>query len=187
MAEKLVGSKIKESDECPIDIFFIRLCELVSPYIKKYGIIPNQITLLSLIAGLSVSYALYKNKNIIAFFLWVFSYFLDCLDGYCARKYDMETKFGDYFDHFSDLVKSFAIILVILHKMNKKYRIKYLILLTLLGVLMLSHVGCQEIITDNEGSHSLNVLKSLCISPKICKTLWLRDFFNVYSIKYLIG
>ena len=71
---------------------------------------PNMITGLSLLLGISSGVSMYYDKYKLAALLNFLAYFFDCVDGHLARKFDMVTVFGDYFDHYSDLVK-FGIIL----------------------------------------------------------------------------
>jgi len=44
-----------------------------------------------------------ENQFALSAFSYLISYMFDCWDGYYARKYNMESKFGDYYDHVSDM------------------------------------------------------------------------------------
>ena len=58
-----------------------------------------------------------NNKKLIAIILLIF-YFMDCLDGHFARKYNMVTVFGDYFDHFVDILSLSLLYLILVSKIN---------------------------------------------------------------------
>ena len=62
------------------------------------------ITTVGFASSLLGSYYLY-NYKIWKFVLYTFAYLCDCMDGYMARKYKLETKFGDYYDHVTDVVQ----------------------------------------------------------------------------------
>ena len=88
-----------------IDIIYYNLADKISPLLKnnKYvKITPNIITLFRLLLSIKIVDLINKGRNKYASALYIVWYFLDCLDGHYARKYDMVTTFGDYFDHFVD-------------------------------------------------------------------------------------
>jgi len=156
-------SKLSNSDECPIDIIFISMASAVAPLFHKLCITPNMVTAMSLLTGLAASYFLWYDQKCIAVLLFIISYFFDCLDGYMARKYNMETVFGDYFDHFSDVIKTIILLGVILYKLPKNCKLIYFGLFCILMLLTFMHLGCQEKKSAFNNSHSLNFTKNLCI------------------------
>ena len=154
--------KIKEEDENPIDTILIDMCESVSEPVHLLGLTPNMITTISLLFGLATAWLLYKRQYLLACVFWAAQYFFDCLDGYIARKYDHVTVFGDYYDHISDVVK-LSVVLFVLYRINpiKFYRV--LVVLTIFGILMIGHMGCQETEYDKEDeSGSLSLSKTVC-------------------------
>lgn len=157
-----VGSKLHFNDECPVDICFISIAEFLCPYFKKMNMTPNIITTFSLITGIFSGYFLYKNNIVLSAILFAISYLLDCTDGHFARKYQMQTKFGDYYDHFADIFKVILILSILYTKINKKYRVVYFSTVFVLFCFLLSHMGCQEILTDNTDSESLHFCKNMC-------------------------
>jgi phosphatidylglycerophosphate synthase len=154
--------KIKEEDDNPIDNILIDLCELISPFIHRLGLTPNMITTISLFFGLATAWLLYKRQYLLACISWTAQYFFDCLDGYIARKYDQVTVFGDYYDHISDIVK-LSVVLFVLYRISpiKFYRV--LVVLTIFGILMIGHMGCQEKEYDKEDESGwLSLSKTAC-------------------------
>ena len=90
---------------------------LVYPLVKKsdlvhttYGILPNTITVFNLfiITPLSLCFALSVNTTLLyglfALILTNVRVYLDCLDGYIARKYDKCSPEGVIYDHVGDAV-----------------------------------------------------------------------------------
>ena len=103
-------------------------------------------------------YCILNSKFKLASFLFLIAYYFDCVDGKLARKYNLQTKFGDYYDHFGDIFK-IIIILYALHKTNseKFSEIKYLLII--LALLMFIHLGYQEVIYDTNESPTLDFSK----------------------------
>jgi len=96
------AAKLHVDQENPIDYIFIRAANAVAPFFKSLGATPNFITTLSVIASILASWSVLQG-NKASFVVWgILSYFFDCLDGHFARRYDMCTKFGDYYDHLTD-------------------------------------------------------------------------------------
>jgi phosphatidylglycerophosphate synthase len=122
------------------------------------------VTTLSIIFGILSAYFVLKGQFIIASIMWVISYYLDCVDGKLARKYNMISEFGDYYDHIGDIFK-IIIIFYALFKSNhtrktsvnqQMYLLIYFIFLFLSAV----HMGYQEAVYDKKNeSHWLNFLK----------------------------
>jgi len=153
--------KIPFEYDNPLDNYFIYLSELTTPYAYKMGMNPNMITTLSNIACI-ITILLLLNANYYwaAFFILV-SYFFDCADGHMARKYNMVSVFGDYYDHISDFAKIFA-VLITLYYINPNKFFKVLPIIVLLFVLMSAHLGCQELLYDSDESYTLTFTKNLC-------------------------
>jgi len=138
-------AKIDPSFESPLDNFIVyNICEPISESIYKFNITPNMITTLSFACSLISIYFLY-NYNILFFIIFSsLNYIFDCLDGYVARKYKLTTKFGDYFDHFTDIIHLFLIMFVLFYRYNFfdfKIALVFSICLLLLYMITLS---CQE-------------------------------------------
>ena len=119
---------------------------------------PNFITLLSFISGLLSMYY-YKNNNVeYSTILFFISYFFDVLDGFHARRKNICSTFGSYFDHISDLVISF-IFLFITYQKYKDYKYFYHICGTTLisVIIMYLHLSLRELYHEKDNSIFLNV------------------------------
>jgi phosphatidylglycerophosphate synthase len=160
--------KIKDNLENPIDFLIINyLCEPLSELIHNNfpNITPNMLTTIGLIFGILSIICLYKNLYIASFILFWISYFFDCLDGYYARKYNMVTQIGDYYDHIRDFIINIGIVILITSKLkssNQKYI--FVFILIILFIFMCVHLGCQEKIY-NQNSILSNMTK-LCPNEK---------------------
>lgn len=159
------GRKICSEMDNPIDNIMITLCEPIASELYRISpkITPNMITSVGMIIGLACIYALYKKRYITAFILYWICYFFDCLDGYYARKYNMVTKFGDYFDHFRDIFVSGAVIYLLYINMNTTKRDVYVITMIVFTIGMLTHFGAQELNSVSpEHNDCLRMLTPLC-------------------------
>ena len=117
-------------------------------YSKKYGFTPNILTTISLIFC-GISALLLINRNyLLAAFMYLISYYFDCMDGHFARKYNMVTKFGDYYDHFADITKVILILYVLYNIDSKKFFIiiPFIILFIFLASV---HFRCKPILPEN--------------------------------------
>ena len=150
----------------------------------QVNLTPNIITFLSLIIGLLSSYYLQKG-NYISILLLFISYFLDYSDGYFARKHNMVSEFGDFFDHISDVVKSAAIIYT-LYTLDKKMVMDYMPIIILLIIISCYHLSLQEKIYNKQHeSKSLNILNNYTtLNEK--NIVWTR-FFNFTTLMLIIN
>ena len=153
--------KISSTYDNPLDNFLIEISDITTPYAYNLGMNPNMITTLSNIACI-ITIILLLNANYYWASLFVLiSYYFDCMDGHMARKYDMVTIFGDYYDHISDLLKIGA-ILITLYYINQEKFYKVIPIIILMGILMAVHMGCQELLYENNESYTLEPTKKLC-------------------------
>ena len=115
------GRKIDREMENPIDnIVLDYICEPVSNILRSTSekITPNMITSVGLAIGLACIYAIYQGYYKTGFALYWLCYIFDCLDGYYARKYNMITRFGDFFDHFRDVFVILVVIILIFTRLK---------------------------------------------------------------------
>ena len=139
------GRKIPQKVENPLDNILIDIAENLNPYFKKMNFTPNMITTLSLIFGILMNFYFVKKKYYFSALFLLISYFFDCMDGNYARKYNMQTKFGDYYDHIKDwLIILIFLVLFIRNDKSISFKIvsMFLIIIILLGTYI--HVGCTE-------------------------------------------
>jgi phosphatidylglycerophosphate synthase len=163
----MTGRKIEREVENPIDDAIIHnICEPVSNILrsKSEKITPNMITSVGMIIGLMCIYFIYQGYYKTGFVLYWLCYIFDCLDGYYARKYDMITRFGDFFDHFRDIfVNLFVIILIFVRLKSKTMKELYLVSLIIIIIGMVTHFAAQELNTVSpDYNECLKVLRPLC-------------------------
>ena len=171
--------KIPPEYENCIDHQLISFADTLCPLFKKLNFTANGITTLSLIFGLLSIYYLYKDQIYVFGILYFISYFFDCMDGHFARKYDQVTKFGDYYDHFKDIL-IFLLIVGTLYYKNKNCKTNIIILSCILGIAFILfniHMGCQEKIYDSEESPTLHFQKQLCPGDPY-KTIQFTNWFG---------
>lgn len=161
--------KIKKCHENPLDNILINISDHLCPFFKKLGFTPNGITTLSLLFGLVSIFCLYKGWIWSFAILYFISYFFDNMDGHYARKYNMTSKFGDYYDHLKDIIVVIALIVVLIirNRCSRKVWIISGIVVGIAFILMTAQLGCQEKIykkTDdpNDESPSLSFTTNFC-------------------------
>lgn len=161
--------------ENPVDNLFLDICKFVTPMFKKLRHTPNIITTYSgVTAAISVR-ALYRYEPVaFAIFFWS-SYFFDCLDGFFAREYGMESRLGDHLDHGKDALHSIGIASVYLTRYNfTEYELATFLVIILLGF---KHIGCQQRISKANADakdESIDILMKLCPNAESIK--WTRFF-----------
>lgn len=154
--------KLQKKHENPIDNIIYIIVEKLDPILYKLNLTPNIITTFSLITGILSAYYLY-NKNYLCIPLYIISYILDCSDGYFARKYNMVTVIGDYFDHISDISTVLLVMYILCVKFkNKYYNILqiFILLLIITIIAVFYHMSLQELIYNKNESSTLNILNN---------------------------
>lgn len=160
------GRKVPVDATNPIDNFCLSLSTDVFPYLRKWKLTPNHITSISFAFGLLAIFLFIKKNYISSVIAYLISYMFDCWDGNYARKYDMVTKFGDYYDHITDWIISGVMLLLLF----RHYYIngKMLIFLPLTALFMiyigLRHYGCSEVYYEdkNKAGDSAKFTKNSC-------------------------
>jgi phosphatidylglycerophosphate synthase len=155
------GLKIPPKFENPIDNVLIYICNNLNTIFFQLKITPNILTTFSLLITLGGIY-LISNKNFKVGSVLIFiGYFFDCSDGNFARKYNMVSKFGDYYDHISDVFKILLLVLILYKLKLKKNNKLILLIIAIVFILLLGiHMGCQEKYYNKKSS--LDILKPLC-------------------------
>ena len=160
------GRKINPDQENPIDNILISFCDPLSEVLRRLfpWLTPNMITTVGMLFGFLTFYFILKHDYVLAFFKFWISYFLDCLDGYYARKYKMMTKVGDIYDHVRDVLVTGSIIILIFMKINTApLKAAFTIVTLFFMFVFLMHMGCQERNSKNkQHNHSLSPLQGLC-------------------------
>ncbi len=155
-------NKLSDQYENIFDIYIYKFIDSHLHIYKQLGLTPNMVTSLSLISGIISAYMIHNKKYKIAGILFLIAYYFDCVDGKLARKYNMVSKFGDYYDHISDTIK-FILVMYVLYKDNTTRFKTFGIVIILLVVLCFYHLGCQQgLYNDNKKlseSPSLDIFK----------------------------
>jgi phosphatidylglycerophosphate synthase len=187
-------NKNKSELNSPFDNILNSIAESQLNFYYNLNFTPNILTTLSLLTGIGCIYAVYKDSYILAAILWLISYFYDTIDGKFARKYNMTSKFGDYYDHISDITIALGVSIMLFYKIsaikeNKYFLIKSVIFFGILCILAYIHIMCQEMITTSKESH---ILKSINVLPKFNKKTcydyikYLR-FFGIGTLILILG
>ena len=162
--------KIDIDVENPIDNIIIHIAEKGSPIYKELKMTPNHLTTISVMCNILSCMLLYKRKTYLSALIFLIGYYFDCADGFYARKYDMVTKFGDYYDHVNDNLR-LILILIIMFMISPCKLFKILPIILLLGLMASIHLGCQEKIYHKKTEHSeesptLEPLKNICFGNR---------------------
>jgi len=89
-------------------------------FLHSLCLTPNMVTTLSNVVGIGALWALW-NKQLAWFsVLFIFSFYLDCLDGKMARVYKMSSNWGGTYDNVSDIALAIALIIVVACKVKNK-------------------------------------------------------------------
>jgi hypothetical protein len=120
MKEHLEVSTSKYEDPGEYESFadnylFFPISDLIVTPLRKIGLTPNNVTILSTLISLSSIYFLSINKIDYACGAYLVGYLLDCVDGNMARKYNMGSKLGMALDMVSDQFSSLVIFIYILY------------------------------------------------------------------------
>ena len=99
------GKKLPDQYENPVDVLLLEVNQYLNPIYRSLGFSPNILTTLSLVVTI-IGLVGYRYGYIVTgSILYFVGYYFDCADGNYARKYQLVTKFGDYYDHISDVFK----------------------------------------------------------------------------------
>ena len=175
-------NKLSDEQECPIDVYLYNFINTHLHIYYRLGMTPNMVTTLSILFGFIAAYQIMHNQFVYAAISLIISYYLDCVDGKLARKYDMITKFGDLYDHFGDFLK-ILIIMYSLFKTSKNLTITKVIcfnIILLLGILQCVHMGYQECVYNKScESPFLNIIgKVVAIDKNPKNTIQYTKYFG---------
>jgi hypothetical protein len=164
--DSLLNGKLHETLEDPISQLFYDTSSMISPFLYQNGVTPNMVTIFRLVMIIISFFYFFEHKYYrTTAIIFVFAYFLDCLDGHMARKFNMVTKFGDYLDHCSDIITFVLAIFYICKSINEKYNYVFIIIIIILFLSIL-HISCEERYIDlidlKRVSPSLDATKCIC-------------------------
>jgi phosphatidylglycerophosphate synthase len=158
--------KINNIYENPLDDKLLQIVESTDNIYYKLDITPNHLTTVSLIFGCVSAYLFFLDCRILSLIFFLIAYYYDCMDGHFARKYNIVTNFGDFYDHFSDIFKV-GLLLYFMHLKNKDKFYTILPIIIILFTLLTIHFTCQEKINNlNHNQPFLNGLKYICIDKE---------------------
>jgi len=89
------------------------LTYIIANYTK---LTPNQVTFISFIFAVLAGIAFYFNYFVVGAILYQISYIFDIVDGALARVKNKTSKFGAFFDVFTDWIKAPFLIIILLYK-----------------------------------------------------------------------
>ena len=177
-----MGGKTPQEYEDPIPNIFYYISDKLCDKLFKLKITPNFITTLRLILMIIATILVfYKKYLFFAGFLFIFCFFLDHLDGEYARKCNMVTKFGDYYDHIVDNTYFIPLLIIIFYRNRNIYLILFFLILLIISTIL---IGCQEKYMfkykNNISSQSLKILQKTCPFKykKLEKSLRVLRFFG---------
>jgi phosphatidylglycerophosphate synthase len=140
-------SKYKKGEALPLEEgLYNYLAPRVSPILyEKLRITPNMITYFGILLGIVMVYSFIKGNYTITAILLVLRQILDGLDGYIARKYNLQTEFGAKLDVNSDnffnrIVNT--LITLELYKKSPTHAIFFLIILWVIHSVNQSRFNC---------------------------------------------
>jgi len=112
--------------------------KLISPFVFKIN--PNLVSTLALVCALIAGYLFWQSYFIFGAVFVFLNGFFDVLDGAIAKKFEMQSKFGDFIDHTFDRLADVAILL----GLTLSPQIPDLLgFATLVAVLLVSYLGTQ--------------------------------------------
>jgi len=164
------SNKLPRELENPIDNIVIDFTYFFGDSFKRNKFTPNMLTTLSTITAILCLYTVYNKKYILGIVFLFISYFFDCFDGNFARRYNMETHFGDYFDHIKDII-FYVILQLLLFYRLRKHPLFFIVLFVYLIIFILGLLfhGCTNIYIRNKNikfldSKTISSSESLCYS-----------------------
>lgn len=94
--------------------------DTVLPRLHSEGFIPNDVTIVSALARAYAFLCLHWNHPWLFAVAWVFGYYLDCIDGALARRFDQVTDLGEKLDHGTDIVTYVGLLLYLTYRHGKR-------------------------------------------------------------------
>lgn len=183
-----------------VDYSIYKIFNQISSFLYDINTHPNHITTLSFASGLLSCFLLYNDYYILSGIIYFISYIFDSLDGKYARKYNMKTKFGDHYDHITDISIWLLLFGILLCKIHKSQYIKLFIInfifISILYIDMLTmnsykvkkfdknHSDYFKTINIDDPEQNYKILKyfgtGMCI---LCISLQIMLFPKIYKIK----
>ena len=165
--------KLPDQFADPVDSLLYKFSHIFLPSFRYVGLTPNMITTIGNISGIISLYYLYNKQLLLFFFFSIFRYIFDCMDGEMARRYNMTSKFGDIYEHISDIIYFCCIMYFSLYIVKKKHY--FIISVLLLSILYYLYWNCEGDYFNNDSIFYFD--KHIC-KNKSKKYLPLLRFFG---------
>ena len=157
-------NKLPDIYECPVDVWLLRFIDTHLAWYYHEGFTPNTVTTVSILVGMLSAFVIYHQQFALGAVLFILAYYLDCVDGKLARKYNMVTAFGDFYDHFGDVLKFILVSYALYHNNNKKMSPSQHTFKTIiigLTCFLFLQIGYQETLYAAGDSSTLCMFKTL--------------------------
>tara|TARA_B100001564_G_scaffold340063_1_gene333380 strand:+ start:881 stop:1450 length:570 start_codon:yes stop_codon:yes gene_type:complete len=160
--------KINKNMDNFVDNIFIDISKLLCPLFKYFNFTPNMITGINIICSILCLYYLYIEEYKLGALFLILTYLFDALDGFYARKYKMETHFGDLLDHYTDYIFYTGLYYLLLFKISFKNNTNFIFILSILTITSILHLGCTEHynLASSKVNTQLSQLKKMCPNKK---------------------
>lgn len=173
--------------EDPLTVYYYQASRYIS---NKVIIHPNILTTLRLVIMIGLTVAFYRKKYTIMMALLVqVCWFLDHLDGDMARRHNLVTKFGDYYDHIVDVTYLLPLYVILIFRLYVKPGfIVLLLLLILLNITTSILISCHEQLfhkKNKQTKSTLQILSSICYVNK--QQLKVLKFFGGSVLMLYVG
>ena len=159
---------------------------------------PNHITTFGIILNACALMNLLNRDFSLFIILFIMAYFCDVLDGVYARKYNMETKAGKFYDKFADWVKLISTYVMFSTLYKRKITLSNITIILIILIACNFHFIVKNNLkktqqnsdNDNETKEEPNIVQNLLNNKKIenidtiCIDFWVSCFKKV-SIKEL--
>jgi phosphatidylglycerophosphate synthase len=167
--------KIDLKHQGTINRFIFGYCtHPVIDWFYEKGYKPNHITTLSFLSQLlAVSYLLEYDTKTYSIFYFL-GYYFDCIDGPMARKHNMVTVFGDWYDHITDIFCFIWVIYIYISQYALLENTAICIISSIYFFGLIGYVGCQEKIY-NKNNKEAQISYSLYLT-----TLFVKDEYRYF-------
>lgn len=193
--KSILSGKIHGSLEDPLSQIFYDVSDVISPGLRSINITPNFITTVRFLMMIGAFPYFFCNKMYnMAAIVYMISYFFDCLDGHLSRKYNLDTEFGDYYDHIADAISfllAMYFIAVTLSNDNKWI----MVLIIFVAMLSIVQISCQErylkFVGSHKDSYTLSLFSCMCSESVIDdddieKTMEMTKLFGIGTFQIFI-
>tara|TARA_B100001093_G_C26541681_1_gene890574 strand:- start:7 stop:657 length:651 start_codon:yes stop_codon:yes gene_type:complete len=156
----------------------------ITPLFYKLKLTPNDITTLGILFNAFAIYNLINGEFMVFIFLAILGHLCDILDGLYARKYNLTTKFGVYYDRFADWLKLMALFFAAYVIYRKHVTIFIYILLYIISFMCNIHYAFKNTLKERQNYKKYEVLKLWTIFLKKVKTkkiLQLMRYTNFFD------